>query len=224
MPCHKTHGLYAWHLLQTTSDTQAQVHVEKIKTQIILMAKKSPHPARIGFVISPHSNNSFLLKGQKNLKRCPCGELLSRECDLSQFRLKKKRDISASEDSELFASNHFRQVWLEFGGEGLEFEPLPAQPGYYHLVFNDILEFDSIRRMSRAEDFRPCCQRNVTFVGATPAYLKRPEALEGNHAYRTDLEFGSGDEKHPLLIVGLNVGLKLKGSKISGLCLADVLA
>jgi hypothetical protein len=188
------------------------------------MAKKSPHTARIGFVISPHSNNSFFLKGQKNLKRCQCGELLSRECDLSEFRLKKKRDISASEDSELFASDHFRQFWLEIGGDGLVFEPLPSQPGYYHLVFTDILEFDSVRRMSRSEDYRPCCQRYFAFVGATPAYLKRSEALKGNHAYRTDLEFGSGDGKSPLLIVGLDVGLKLKASKLTGLCLDDVLA
>ncbi len=179
---------------------------------------------RIGFVLVPHGNGSYVVSDQTDLKRCEkCGQLLDRNCSTENFKLKKKRDLSCSEDKRVFGSERFRETWTREGGEGLIFKPLRANPGYYHLDCKDVLEFDTTRAMFHTEDYCRVCKQHAAFVGANPTHLKRPELLKPNGAYHTDLIFGTGDAMTPLLMVGLEIGFKLKAAKFSGWCAADVL-
>lgn len=179
----------------------------------------------IAFVLYGHDNDSYMLQGFPDLVRCStCGELLERPRLVDAFSLTKKRDVSATYDGYTVVSQRFMEEWQQMGGEGLEFAPLPKEPGFYVISACQELEFDSERRKTRFEKHRPCCGRYQSVAGATPAFLKSPENLLPLHAARTDVMFGSRDEKHPLIIVPFELGEKLKRAKLSGLDLGEVLA
>lgn len=179
----------------------------------------------IAFVLHGHDNDSYMLQGCTNLIRCPvCGELLQRPRLVAAFRLGKKRDVSATYDGYNVVSQRFVDEWQRIGGDGLEFAPLAEEPGYFVIDANQEVGFDFERRKTRFEKHRPCCGRYHSVAGATPAFVKSPKDLPQTRAARTDVMFGSGDEKHPLIIIPLELGKALKRAKLSGLDLSDVLA
>ena len=181
-------------------------------------------PKRIGYVLYGHHNDSYMLQGAVGLVRCPqCGELLDRKCPLNGFVLAKKRDVSATYDGYDIVSQRFLDVWTHLKGEGLQFTPLPSQPGFFLLNANDVLAFDAERRQTRFERWQPCCGVYHSVAGATPAYLKHPDRLAGRRAFRSDVMFGSGDEKSPLILLPLAIGDELKAAKLTGIDLADIL-
>ena len=179
----------------------------------------------IAFVFHGHDNDSYMLQGCASLVRCPvCGELLERPRLVSAFQLRKKRDVSSTYDGYTIVSQKFIDEWQRIGGTGLEFEPLPEAPGFFVLEAFHEIAFDTDRRETRFEKLRTCCGRYHSVVGATPAFLKAPENLSPTRATRTDVMFGSGDEKHPLIIIPVEKGAALKRARLSGLDLSDVLA
>jgi len=182
-------------------------------------------PDPIAYVLHGHDNDSYMLQDAPNLVRCSvCGELLQRPRLVPTFKLQKKRDVSATYDGYTIVSQRFVDEWHRNGGAGLEFVPLPEELGYFTIDANQVIEFDSVRRKTRFEKHKPCCGRFHSVAGATPAFLKSPEALSKTQAARTDVTFGSGDEKHPLIVIPLELGHALKRAKLSGLDLSDVLA
>ena len=179
----------------------------------------------IAFVLDGHDNDSYMLQGCSNLMRCSvCGELLQRPKVVDAFRLVKKRDVSATYDGYMVVSQRFVDEWLRIGGDGLELTSLLEEPGYFVIDASQEVGFDSERRKTRFENYRPCCGRYHSVAGATPAFVKSPKDLPPTRATRTDVIFGSGDEKHPLIIIPLELGKALKRAKLSGLELSDVLA
>ena len=49
-------------------------------------------------------------------------------------------------------------------------------------------------------------------VGSTPPFLKNLADIEQMGVYFTDIQFGSGKEKSPLIIVGEKLGIELKNA------------
>jgi hypothetical protein len=179
----------------------------------------------IAYVLFGHDNDSYMLQDAGDLVRCSvCGELLERPRLIPTFKIHKKRDVSATYDGYMIVSQRFVDEWTRSGGTGLNFAPLPAEPGYFALDADQVIEFDSDRRKTRFEQHRPCCNRFHSVAGATPAFLKSPQSLSATQAARTDVMFGSGDGKSSLIIIPLKLGNALKRSKLSGLDLSDVLA
>ena len=65
----------------------------------------------------------------------------------------------------------------------------------------EIIEFDVERRKTRFEAYRQCCKKYHSVAGASPGFLKAPERLYGSQAFKTDIEFGSGDEKSSRIVI-----------------------
>ena len=86
----------------------------------------------------------------------------------------------------------------------------------------EIIEFDVERRKTRFEDYRQCCKKYHSVAGASPGFLKAPERLYGSQAFKTDIEFGSGDEKSSLIVIPLNLGDSLDAAKLTGISLGKV--
>ncbi len=61
------------------------------------------------------------------------------------------------------------------------------------------------------------CAAHESVVGANSVYLRNVRGPIGGGFYRTDLEFGSGREKHPLVIMGLATYPLLLKEKLKGL-------
>ena len=84
------------------------------------------------------------------------------------------------------------------------------------------LSFDAERRRTSRTEFCAACRRFTEVAGATPALLVDPPVPLPDEFMRTDIEFGSGDELHPLVIVGNEVAAAMRRAKLRGLKLEPV--
>ena len=136
---------------------------------------------------------------------------------------KRSLDISATYDGLLIVREKFRALFIENEWRGLEFRALPLEPGFYQIVASERVEFDYYRRNTRFSDKCEQCGEFRSVAGATPAFLGENRTIPAKHFVRTDLEFGTGLEKSPLLICGTEVGQALRSAKLKGLELKEIL-
>ena len=158
-------------------------------------------------------------------RRCQtCRELLAKwDEPLSGLKLKKSRyDISATYDGVVVVSLRFKTICENAGLSGLTFQQLPNDPTFFAIRAKRAVAFDAERRKTRF--INPCskCGRFETVVGATPVFLKTGSRIGNREFVRTDLEFASGDEKHPLLLCGEVAAKSLSEAKLKGLDLCQI--
>jgi hypothetical protein len=84
-----------------------------------------------------------------------------------------------------------------------------------------LVEFDFTRRNTRFIAHCSQCGQYESVVGAIPVYLKGGEIGEREFA-RTDLQFGTGDEKHPHLLCGESAANALKRARLRGVDLIAI--
>ena len=125
-------------------------------------------------------------------------------------------DLSITYDGFWIVSSNFRDFCVEQNYNDLEFEGFNLNNNYFNLKVNKIVDFDYKRRQTRFEKRCNVCGNFESTVGATPTYLliKSPIKLG---IFRTDLLFASGNEKHSLIIVGLNTKMEMNKYKLTGL-------
>ena len=156
------------------------------------------------------------------LRRCAhCGDLLNKwDEQLTGLVIKKRRyDVSFTYDGVMVASSAFKSVYDSSGLTGLRFTPLPDDRTFFSIQADTVVRFDAKRRGTRFEKQCSACGRFESVVGATPAYLMEGSPIPDQGFRRTDLEFGSDDEKSPLLLCGPSAGQALKAAKLKGLAL-----
>jgi hypothetical protein len=90
------------------------------------------------------------------------------------------------------------------------FVPLPADKDFFVLRLSKVLPFDAQRRKTRFEDPCPTCGAFYSMIGATPVFLRDVTEPIQEGFFRSDLEFASGPEQHPLILVGLRTAEKLR--------------
>jgi hypothetical protein len=135
------------------------------------------------------------------------------------FELRNTRfDASYTYDGYLIVSRRFRAIAET---PGALFIDLPSCPGFYSLVIDNLVQFDAVRRKTTFE--QPCaeCGRFFVVAGAKPAFLMISSALD-DALYRTDLEFGTGDEQHPLVVMGPGLAERLREANLAGVDLQPV--
>ena len=157
---------------------------------------------------------------QPEVQRCPaCGEMLNKwDVPLTDLRLRKRRyDISATYDGVDVVSQRFIDVYETEGLTGLRFISLPKDKAFYAIQAVRRVAFDPTRSNTRFIDRCPTCGRYESVVGVTPVALKPGEKIQPKEFVWTDLEFASEDEKHPLLLCGVEAGQILKRAKLRGL-------
>jgi hypothetical protein len=130
---------------------------------------------------------------------------------------KWKYDISITYDGIVVVSQRFKFLFESACLSGLQFRVLPDDAEFYAIHAGRVVAFDAERRITRF--IKPCqqCGRFESVVGATPVYLKPGGEIDPREFVRTDLEFGSKDEKHPLLLCGNDAAQSLSRAKLRGL-------
>jgi hypothetical protein len=173
----------------------------------------------VGFVISGPDNKSFMLDDALDYPRCPvCGWLTDPDWVNAGFAITLDVwDVSFTYENYCLVSERFREI----APDGGQYVPLPRSPGFYVLQSSEVREFDSERRGTRFENRCSACDRWAAVAGAAPAFLRDPTPLP-DRIIRTDIEFGSGNEKHPLLLVGVELGQRLRDNRLAGLDLKPV--
>jgi hypothetical protein len=127
--------------------------------------------------------------------------------------------VSFTYDGRLIVSDNFRSACKPF--EGAVFCPLPALPGWHLLLATNVVAFDVVRRRTRFEPTCGSCRVPTAVAGAFPAFLIGSPVLS-DAIFRTDVEFGSGDEMSPLLLVGTGVAEALRHQRLRGLELEPI--
>ena len=157
--------------------------------------------------------------------RCEsCGELTSKwnEPLINLFIKKRRFDISITYDGVLIASQRFKTIYDANHLLGLIFHQLPVDGEFFAIHALKVVEFDAERRKTRFINPCPRCGRFESVIGATPVFLKRGSKIEGLEFVRTNLEFGSADGKHPLLICGQVAADILSCAKLKGLDISTI--
>ena len=155
--------------------------------------------------LSAQDNGLYFFYDRPDVKRCHvCRALLSKwEEDLACIPIVKppKYDASYSYDGVLVVNERFREVVEAKGITGLEFRPL--QGHVFAARSSMSVQFDAVRRGTRFIKRCDTCGQYESVVGATPIYLLSGEAIPERGFAKTDLEFGSSDEKSPMSCVGM---------------------
>ncbi len=181
------------------------------------------------FRFSIEHNGLYFFYERTDVRRCPvCKELLAKwDEDLTAelkvipvHRRKKKYDISGSYDGVDVASLRFKDLYERSGMTGLQFTDLGDDA---HAVrATNVVAFDAVRCGTKFENRCDTCGRYESVTGARPVYLLPGEVVPDMGFARTDLEFASGDEKHPLLLCGEGVAKILWAAKLKGIVLQKV--
>ena len=159
------------------------------------------------------------------VRRCStCGALLSKwDEQLTGMKIKKRYyDISRTYDGIMVVSAHFKEIYESKILVGLRFVSLPEDVDLFQIKATEIVPFDAERRGTRFEKQCPSCGHFESVVGATPVYLKEGSVIPDFGFVRTDLEFATADEQHPLFLCGLSAGRILRSAKLRGLDLEKV--
>lgn len=184
----------------------------------------------IGYTLLVPDNGTFMFREKPDLKRCEaCGYLLEFMPYNPEYQLRKSEvvdkldgyvvrgaDLSATYDSYLIASEHFRAFCLEQGYQGLIFREFTKDRTSFEFMAERQVKFDAARRGTVFERLCKVCKNYESVVGATPSYLLSSTPLPDGF-YRTDLSFGTGDGKSPLILVGSETKAKLESAKLKGL-------
>ncbi|HXJ49333.1 MAG TPA: hypothetical protein VNF91_09220 [Candidatus Acidoferrum sp.] len=169
-----------------------------------------------GFSLSAPDNDSYMLRGPTPRAACgTCGLPLDRDWIEPHFQLNRRDlDVSYTYDGYLIGSEKFRTATR---AGGARFVNLPSAPGFYSVRVDAVVKFDAVRRQTTFEDLCPECGRYRTVAGALPVFLLPGESIPPDRLVRTDIEFGSGAEQHPIVLVGSELAKAL--APLSGVAL-----
>ena len=159
--------------------------------------------------------------GDAQPPRCDaCGFVLDHAWVDPSFAAAHLLDVSFTYDGCLIVSDRFRAAVERF--PGVSFVPLPSQTGWSLLLSTRPIAFDSERRRTRFGRYCEGCCRFTEVAGATPVFLVDPPIPLPDEIMRTDIEFGSGDELRPLIVVGPGVAEAIKHEGFTGLDLVPI--
>jgi hypothetical protein len=140
-----------------------------------------------------------------------------------KFRLKRKvYDLSFTYDHCCIVSLKFKEFCQREKYSGIKFGKFPLEPNYFYLTVESIVKFETIEEGIRYENLCEKCGNYESIVAPGPTFIKDAEEPLGDGLYRTDLVFGSGNEKNPLLIIGIETYKKLKREKFKGLVYDEI--
>jgi hypothetical protein len=154
-------------------------------------------PEAIAYAVFGEDNDGYMYLDAPEVARCPgCGRVADPEFVNPRFTLGKGCDLdwSTTYDGCRIVSARVRAECLAAAYGGMRFLGLPAAPSFFRLLVDRVVEFDAERRRTRFTDLCDVCGRYRSVTGATPVFLNRAPAPWAPGFYRTDVEFGTGDE------------------------------
>lgn len=171
----------------------------------------------IGYGIFGHDNGGFLYPEGYGKGICEVLDFTQNRHKYlsSDFSFKKTNlSLSATYDSSLIVNQRFKDFCLKNSYEGIEFYTIPKYSGFYLLNVEKEIEFDSKRRKVKFEQFEKTCGKYNSVIGAAPICLTSSIPLSDGF-YRTDIEFGTGYEQSPLIVIGTETYSKMQREKFT---------
>lgn len=131
-------------------------------------------------------------------------------------------DMVFTRDGHDVTSQKFRDFCHRIGIPKLDLIKVNETPLLYDLRPRAVITYDVDCGPPRFENKCSQCGRYESVIGPKYSCLKGAEfpILEG--IYRTDLEFASGQEKHPIIIVGLATAELIKKERFRGIVLNEI--
>ncbi|MCX7113690.1 MAG: hypothetical protein NTX45_27140 [Proteobacteria bacterium] len=180
------------------------------------------------YVLWGADNESYWIPGVKDKKYCcvECGSKLSRHIINDKFYLiKKNYDVSFTFDGFLIGSQKFLSILSELSLEGYSANKINQDPryktNYFKIEFNKIIHIDCLKAKPQIGPICKQCGQNKYVVGAHDYYLENSPRLD-HGLFRTDLEFGDGFEKSPIIVVGIESAKLLLAAELKGMTLDSV--
>jgi hypothetical protein len=161
-------------------------------------------------------SDSALLPDVQNVPVCSmCGFKTSAFFINPSFTVRRRHfDLSFTYDGYAICSLEFREAVLRAGLTGSGFEALPNDRQFYVFLPRTVVEFDVHRRQTRFEGLCSACGLHGAVAGATPAYLKATPASDFS---RSDVLFGSGNSRWPLLFLSESARHMIQRERLQGL-------
>lgn len=164
-------------------------------------------------------------RARPGIRRCEaCNELIDKWNESLDGLIVRKRkfDISCTYDGLDVVSQRFIDTYEQASLVGLVFRQLPDDPAFFAIQAKRIVQYDSDRRKTKFAKQCPVCGKYESVTGATPVFLKPKQTIDDLEFVRTDIEFGSDDEKSPLILCGKQAGKALSQARIKGLELVPI--
>lgn len=168
----------------------------------------------IGYEIFGNDNNSYmtgscekLMPELKFLPKCKkCGYRTDyRYTDKDFIQKRKSLDFSSTYDGIIIVSLKFKEFCIRNRYDNIEFIDLPKAPTFYQFYINgNVLNYEARIK----EKFCEACKQFESVVG--PTFKSLEMQLLENGFYQSDLWFGSGNEKSPIIIIAPEVKYKIE--------------
>lgn len=175
----------------------------------------------IGYFAIGQDNDSFFLDDDKLFApTCnSCGYLIDFTNYFNpSFKLKRKiYDLSYTYDGRCIVSLKFKEFCEREGYEGLRFKVFEREPHFFLLVVDNEVKFDSARRGTEFTNHCAECGNYESTIGFSPGLLVGITGELADGLYRTDLIFGSGNSKHPFIVVAPETKEKMLRESLKGI-------
>jgi len=179
----------------------------------------------IGYALYGPDNDSHFGDDASPESRCPaCGYIFDRTYISPTLKIRRRvYDFSHTYDYGHIVSRKFAEFCIRASYDELTLKPLEADPEFLLLsVASPPVPFNHARRGTRFEDQCSACGVFESVVGANPIFLNVSGLERDDGFFRTDLEFGSGNGKSPLIIVGPATKERLEKERFTGLTFEPV--
>ena len=140
--------------------------------------------------------------------------------DAARLPKRLRLALSTSYDGVVVATTRFVELYKEASLTGLQLTPLGGSA--FVVSATALVRFDAAVRGTRFENRCAECEQYESVIGAAPAYLMKGEEVPVLGFARTDLEFGSDDEKLPVLVCGDGAAEVVRSARFKGLDLEKV--
>ena len=119
-------------------------------------------------------------------------------------------------DGKLIVSQKFKDFCVRQSYSDLIFINVNKLRSLYYFQATNVVRFDAKRSETVLENYCTVCNQYESVAGVSPGYLQNITEPLPEGFFRTDLEFGSGREKEPQIIVGNQTYEKILKEKLQG--------
>jgi len=179
----------------------------------------------IGYRMSIYDNDSTMfLSSDPNWPRCPkCGYTTDFDYVSPLFKLNNHMyDISSTYDNKDIVSLKFKEFCDRNHYKRITFKKLPNDPAFFKIEVKNIVKFDTQKAKLKYGEYCAECHNYESITPGLPIFLKGVSTPLGDGFYATDIYFASGNEKGPIVIIGVETYEKMKKEKFRGIVFTKV--
>lgn len=152
-----------------------------------------------------------------------CGDIVDRDYAPSNLNAEIMLvDMVYTRDGHLIISQKFKELVQRSAIPGVDLIRVNQTPPLYDFQPRLIIPYDVACHPPRFENCCECCGIFESVIGPRYSCLEGVDEPIEQGIYRTDLEFASGREKHPIIIVGVQTAPLFKREKLRGLVLNPI--